>query len=297
MKARLSVLALITLLGLGVFAAWILADRSKFEVLTLRRDVFDRVLSRGELRVGYLVLPPYLRKDAATGALSGIFYDLTEEIGRRLGFKVSWVEEVSLATLPAGLETGRYDYIAFPLWRSAARAKIVGFSVPLYYTPVGIYVREADHRFDSRRDAINSPDVRIAGIDGELAFEIARSDFPEAREVALPQMSDYSQMLLEVASDKADVTFFNRVLGDRFVARNSGMLRDISGGSPIRVFAEALVLPRDDLRFKAMIDTVLMEMIDNGVIDRFFSKSQENPKEYYRPALPYRRPGTDPAGL
>src|SRR5687767_7987158 len=95
--------------------------------LGARSMAFDRVMETKVLRICYLIQPPFLLKSGATGTLSGIYFDLVETIGKRLNLKVQWVEEVNLATLSEGLDTGRYDLIGFALWRSSARAKSVFF--------------------------------------------------------------------------------------------------------------------------------------------------------------------------
>jgi ABC-type amino acid transport substrate-binding protein len=254
--------------------------------------VFERVRRSNTLRVGYLVEPPYLNKQTRSGRLSGIYYDFTNEIGARLGLRVEWVEEVNLATLSEGLESGRYDLVAFPLWRNAIRSKSVYFSHPLLYTPVGAYVRSSDHRFDKSLGAINDPTIRVASMDGELAGEIAKESFPRAHLVSLPQMSDYNQLLLEVQSNKADVTFFTKVLGDRYIRANPDSLKEITGDQPIRVYGETLILPLGDERFKSMIDATVDELIDNGALSKIFADNGERYESYYRPALPYRQPVT-----
>jgi ABC-type amino acid transport substrate-binding protein len=99
--------------------------------------------------------------------------------------------------------------------------------------------------------------------------------------------------MMEVATRKADVTFFSRVAAARFMKQNPGRLRDITGSEPIRVYAECLILPIDDAPFRSMIDSALSEMIENGVIDEAFRRNGENPEEYYRPAIPYRSPRAD----
>lgn len=203
--------------------------------------VYERVIEKGEIRVGYLVLPPFLDKKSSTGAFTGIFYDFMEEIGRRLDLKVVWVEEVNLANMSVGLETRRYDMVAFPLWRNAARAKTMAFSPPLFYAALGVYVRADDTRFDADLSLLNSEDVRVSTIDGEVAENIAREDFPLAKHVALPQFSDYTQLLLQVQTGKADVTFFDKVFAQGYLAQNPGKLKDISGDRPIRVFAQTFI--------------------------------------------------------
>ena len=250
----------------------------------------ERLAKTNTLRVGYLIFPPYLSKDTASGKLSGIFYDVTEKLGGNLGVKVEWVEEVSLSALSLGFKANRFDMIAFPLWRSAARAKAVSFSVPLFYSTVGAYVRADDNRFDKDLSLLNSADIKVAAIDGELAEAIAKSDFPKAAVQSMQQQVDYSQLLLEVSSRKADVTFFNRVFGQRYLQKNPGSIKDLSGERPIRVFAECFILPIGDAEFNSTINAALLELIENGGVEDAFRKNGENPAEYYRTALPYRAP-------
>lgn len=290
MSARWHTIALAILIAVVALLAWREFSRPGAGS-TASSSAFDRVTNSNTLRVGYLVLPPYMNKDTSSGRLSGIYYDFTNELGRRLGLKVQWVEEVNLATLSEGMNAGRYDMVAFPLWRNAARAKSVYFSHPLFYTPVGAYVRVGDRRFDTSLDGINNPSVRIASMDGELAGEIAQESYPRAKLSSLPQMSDYNQLLLEVASNKADVTFFNRVLADRYIKANPGSLKDVTGEQPVRVYGETLILPMGDDRFKSMIDSTVDELIDNGALARMFAKNGEDYATYYRPAVPYRSPG------
>jgi len=253
-------------------------------------STFERVTKSKELRVGYLVEPPYLLKSTASGQISGIFADVGQELANRLGLKLVWVEEVGIGSIAEAIRQHRFDLIMLPLWRSAQRAKEVGFSIPLFYSNVGIYVRANDSRFDRNRQLLNSGNITVAAIDGELAGEIARADFPLTKVSSLPQLTDYSQLMMEVATKKADVTFFSRVSAARFMKRNPGLIKDVTGERPVRVYAECLIMPIDDFAFRSMIDAALAEMIENGVIDRAFLKNGEDPTEYYRPAIPYRNP-------
>jgi ABC-type amino acid transport substrate-binding protein len=253
-------------------------------------SAYERIMNSKELRVGYMTEVPFLEKSTATGEMTGIFADVGQELADRLGVKLVWVEEVGLASMPEALRQQRVDLIMFPLWRSAARAENVGFSTPIFYSTVGVYVKAGDSRFDRDRKLLNSNKVKVAAIDGELAGEIAQADFPLAKVHSLPQLTDYSQLMMEVATGKADVTFFSQVSAGRFMKQNPGRIKDLTGGTPVRVYAECLVLPIDDFPLRSMIDASLAEMIENGAIDRAFLKNGENPNEYYRPLFPYRVP-------
>jgi polar amino acid transport system substrate-binding protein len=280
---------LLIALSLSLWSAYHISTNRLASSSNTGTTAYDRVMERGTLRVGYIVTSPYIFKDSAKGTLSGPFYDLTEELGKSLSLKVEWVEEVNLTNMSTGLETGRYDMVATPLWRNGARARAVGFSIPLFYSTVGAYVRADDNRFDGRLDKLNAPDIHIAAIDGEMSGEIAKTDFPKALVDAKPALTDYSQILLEVASGKADVTFYDQLLADRYLTQNPGTLRKLSG-DPIRIFADCFILPKDEYAFNEMINASLTELVENGALDRALVKAGEDPTQYYRRAHPFRSP-------
>jgi len=287
--SRIYPIAIVAILILCLYNFWQFRNANTVTTSDETNRVFERVTRSGQLRVGYLINPPYLYKKGSSGEFSGIFYDVMEELGKRLNLKVVWVEEANLATISEGLDNNRYDLIAYPLWRSSERAKKVAFSTPLYYTPVGCYSRVDDNRFDSDLSLINSPGVKVSTIDGELAESIAKKDYPKAQITPLPSLSDYSQMLLQVATKKADVTFHSMVEAIRYMEKNPNTIKQVSR-EPIRVYAECYVLPIQDYQFQTMINETVLEMIENGFIKKAFKDNGESPDEYFMPATPYSLP-------
>ncbi|MGQ0527879.1 MAG: hypothetical protein ACT4OY_07645 [Alphaproteobacteria bacterium] len=47
-------------------------------------STFDRVMKSGTIRCGYPIWMPVIYKDAQTGELKGLLYDLMQEAGKRL---------------------------------------------------------------------------------------------------------------------------------------------------------------------------------------------------------------------
>jgi ABC-type amino acid transport substrate-binding protein len=140
---------------------------------------FDRIQRTGTLRCGYVVYAPSIIKDANTGALSGIFYDLTEKMGEKLNLEVEWTEEVNFSTMAEGLKRGRYDLLCLNGWDSAHLASHVVNARPLFYSVINAFVREGDMRFDGRPAALNDPAVKFSAIDGNGTTVIARQTFRE----------------------------------------------------------------------------------------------------------------------
>ena len=253
-------------------------------------NLYERVMQSGKLRCAYIVYPPGCIKDPNTGKLSGIGIEALELVAKKLGLTVDIVEEVGWGTMLEGFQTGRYDLVITPLWTNAERAKIVDFSKPLYYSPIFVYVRPGDHRFRDHLEKINSVDVKIAAIDSSTVAVISDADFPKARRLSMPQLTDASQQLLNVAAGKADVTFAEPTLAHLYFQHNPGSLEVLDPVHPIRMFPNCWMFNRGEFEFKAMIDTVLDEVINSGAMDKIINKNLPAPNLVYSVALPYQTP-------
>jgi polar amino acid transport system substrate-binding protein len=235
------------------------------------------------------VLPPHIIKDANTGAMSGIIYDIMEESAKLLDFKIDWAEEVGFATMNPGLQAGRYDAICFNYWQNPADGKLgyIGFSTPLYYMPVGAFVRADDTRFDKDIMALNDPSVRVSTSDGQISTLIAQQDFPKAQVITLPNMTDVAQNFMEISSGKADVTFLSLRDGYKFDEANLGKIKNIAAKQPVRVYASVIAIPQDDRKFEVMLNTAFSQLINGGIVDRILKKYEEYSGAIFPVAKPY----------
>lgn len=256
----------------------------------VKSSTYDRVIQSGKIKCGYLIYPPGCIKDPNTGKLFGIGVDTIELVAKKLGLTVEWTEEVGWGTMLEGFNTGRYDLIPTPVWTNANRAKIIDFGKPLFYSPVYVFTRKGDIRFKNKWDLINSPKVKIATIDGGTVEVIAQSDFPKALKLSIPELSDVAQLLLNVGQGKADVAFAELTIANRYMRNNPGMIESINPEKPIRVFSSCWMLKRGEYEFKAMLDTVLDEVINSGAMDKIINKYEKVPNEVMRVALPYQLP-------
>jgi len=249
--------------------------------------LYDRVMQSGKLRCGYALYNPGCMKDPSTGKLYGIGVEVLEEICKKLGLEIVWAEEVGWGSMLEGLQTNRYDIIATPVWTQSNRAKIADFSAPLYYSPVLAYVKRHEKRFKNI-NSLNSAQVRVATIDGATGEVIASSDFPLAKKVSLPQLTDMSQLLLSIATGKADVAFTEPTSAIAYAKANPNSVEPLPGAGPIRVFPNCWTIRRDQYEFKAMIDTVLEELVNSGFVNKIVSKYESAPGTLYRTAPGYQ---------
>ena len=279
---------MITFVGFSLTSC---VSKSSSVELLAKPSLYDRVIHSGKIRCAYAVYPPACLKDPNTGKLSGIGVEAIELVGKKLGVAIEWTEEVGWGSMIEGLQTGRYDMVASLVWTNANRAKLVNFSKPLYYSPLFVWVKKGDKRFVGHIDKINSPTVKIATVDGETAQVIADEDFPKAARLSLSQMTDLAQPLLNVATGKADASIAEPAVVNPYLRHNPGSVEAVSDGKPIRVFPNCWMFNRGESEFKAMIDTVLDEVINSGAMDKIIGKYEKAPGEIYRVALPYQVPG------
>lgn len=245
-------------------------------------SVYDRVIASGKIRCGYGIYQPGCMKDPNTGKMYGIGVEALEIIAKKLGLEIEWVEEVGWGTMMEGLRTDRYDIIATPVWTQANRAKVASFSRPLYYSPVLAYVKYGDKRFaDGDLSRLNAPQFQIESIDGATAEQIAREDFPKARLMSLPQTTDFGQLLLNISTGKADVTFTEPLDAIGFMKQNPHSIELVPTPAPVRVFPNCWMFKRDQTAFKEMIDTVLEQVINSGAMDRLIAKYEPAPHTVY----------------
>src|ERR1019366_454810 len=184
-------------------------------------EVYDRVVKTRTLRCAYTIYPTFIDKDPNTGKLSGLFHDLTEEIGRQLNLKIVWAEEVPTDAIFEGFRTGRYDAVCPGYFATPSRTAGGDFTRPLVFIPFNMYVRTGESRFKSFAD-FNNPGVTISTMDGE-ASQIAVNDaFPQAHQNTLPGTTAATDRFMAVAGGKSDATPMEAAIGMEDKAHHPG---------------------------------------------------------------------------
>jgi len=257
-----------------------------------KESAYERIMRTGTIRCGYIIYPPQLSLDVNTGKLSGIAYDLTERMGKDLNLKIEWAEEIGTANWMEGLHNGRYDVLCNAAWATTVRAPQILVSVPAFFTAVNAYARRDDHRFDDNLNIANAPDFKIVTIDGSTSDAIARESFPKAKSVPLPELSDFSQLLLEVSTRKADITFSEAAQFNAFDQKNPNILRNITPDRPVRLIQNTFFVDRHEHQLIAMLNLALQNLIYDGFVDRVLDRYENGANVWKRIALPYRNQTT-----
>ena len=262
---------------------------SNYNKDTVIQTKYDHILESKEIRVGYISYPPsfIVKPD---GSKSGIFFDVIEKIGENLDLKIIYEEEVTWDGMIESIKQDKIDMVVTGIWPTSLRGKHVDFVDPLFYSVVKAYTQSYNTRFDNNILSINSPNVKISTIDGEMTSIIADFDFPKAQQNAVIQLTGVSQTLLDVKENKSDVTFVEPAIALEFASKNPNTIKEVSGVAPLRVFPNSMMLPKGATKLKSTLNIAIEELINNGFVDKVITKYEKYPNSFYRVHTKYQQP-------
>jgi polar amino acid transport system substrate-binding protein len=232
-----------------------------------RETAFDRVMRTQTLRCGYAVWSPVLTKDANTGKIGGIAYDIIEALGKKLNLKIDWAEEASWGSIVEGLATNRYDAICVNIMSNSARVRAMDFTTPVLFGVEYMLVRDDDRRFAHNND-LNSPNYTTAFLEGEAASFVAQQKYPQANFKSLPQGADYAVTFLELETKKVDAAIMELSTFREYEKSNPGKLKILDKLDPVLIARAGYGVPKGDIKLKTIMDVALEELEDDGTIDR-----------------------------
>ena len=253
-------------------------------------SVYDKVISSGEIKVGYMSYAPgFIVNPNNTQEFSGIMNEVFTKVAENLDLKIKYEEEVTWATLVESVKTGKVDIIISPIWPTSQRGKYADFTIPVYLGGLRAYCRANDDRFDNNLDRINSEDINISVIDGEISTNVAEEDFPKATKNSLPNTTDISQMLMNVKDGKADVAFVEPYVAASFIKENPNVIKEVKAEKPLRIYPKTMMMKKGEYELKSMIDVAIQELLNQGYVDKVLKKYEPFEGVFYKNALPYQQ--------
>lgn len=278
----------------GFLGVWLAPRGGGVSAPAHKETAYERVMRTGVLRCGYIIWPPYMDRDLVSGQFSGMNYDYIETVAKRLGLKVEWAEEILPGNQVEALRTKKIDVICTaegPMVPSTI--KYIAYSKPLAYVPFYLYARVDDMRFDSGIEDVNNPKIKIAVIDGDVSGQVASIHFPKASHYAMPPLLSPSQMMIDVASKKADIVINDQLSMTEYFANNPDKLKRISD-RPIAVFPNTFSVMRGEegRELLELLNQAIENVKDTGEEEIVFSKYIQDPKQvfFYHVNKPYEAP-------
>jgi ABC-type amino acid transport substrate-binding protein len=253
-----------------------------------KETAFERVMKTQTLRCSYISRAHHFTIDSAAKQMSGIDYEVMEAIGKLLHLNIVWSEETGVGAFPELLSSGKADAHCVTMWTNVARATRVIATGPVLYTPVYAYVRADDTRYDNHIEALNDENSIISVADSGTMKAIADASFPKAKQFALTGLSTEAELLMNVATHKADATFADELAVHDYNKNNPDkQLKRVVGVPALRTYSEAFDVAMGEWELRELLSAALNELHNNGTIDRILSKYENMPGELLRVIMPY----------
>ncbi len=271
------------------FIFFVTLPLSAFAEVIEEGSVYERVIKTGVIRCGYGIYPPFMEQDPNTGAFSGVLYDYINMLGHRLGLKIEWTQEISMATYLQDLKVKKYDMECSGGWPNARRAREAEYTLPIAYLPVYLYTEEGNQKYDGNFDAINDPATRFVTMPGDYTEDYWREMVPQSTQASVDASASLTAMVMEVISGKADIVLWDAPSARKIMAELPGKLKRIDM-PPAKITPINIGLRKGEIMMKNMIDEATQEMLFDGAIDRILTRYGLTEDVAFRPSKPYDIP-------
>lgn len=162
--------------------------------------VIDRILARGELRVGTSGDQPPLSALAKDGAIIGLDADLAAQLAGAMGVRLTLVPMQFDALLPA-VQRGEVDMVLSGLTMTPQRNLKVAFVGPYLVSGMSILTKSRTLAKLRRAEEIDTPSVRVAALRGSTAEKFAQDTIPKATLVLVDTLEEGVDQVRDGAID------------------------------------------------------------------------------------------------
>jgi polar amino acid transport system substrate-binding protein len=248
---------------------------------TTKESVFDRVIRTGTLRCGYGAWEPGVTRDPKTGQMKGLFVDMLNKMARMSKIKVEWTAEIDWGQISEALKSGKIDAFCAGMAGDAARAKQLGYSMPLSYWSFDVIVRADDTRFPADRlltlADLNKPEFATAYSEGDVLETIKETELPTVKSVPLPLLGTPADNLMDVITKKTDFVVFPRVMFEGYEKANgSGKIRLLKMKTPLRVYGNVIAVDIHERELLSFIDAAVNELVNSSSYERIMAPYEKD---------------------
>lgn len=167
------------------------------------------------LRVG--TAPNYKPFDYKEDAkLTGLDIDLVNEIAKREGIELTWVEMSFDGLIPA-LKTGKIDMIASAMSATEDRRKSVDFS-DVYYTTKNLYIKKKDN------EALNSKEDLEGKIIGVQLGTLQEPAAKAIKDTKVQSNESLSVVIMELKEGKIDAVVADKDVSTGYLKENTDLI-------------------------------------------------------------------------
>jgi polar amino acid transport system substrate-binding protein len=241
----------------------------------------DDVLRASELRVGVNPTLPPRAQFNDRNEIVGFEPDIAASIAQRLGVRLSLVSVGSPDRIPF-VASGRIDFVMGAMSRTAERAKVIDFTVPIHSENYGIVTREDTGI--ATLDDLNKDSVTLAQVRGTTAIPFIARRLPNAKVLLLDNYPDRNRAM---AQRRADASF-DGIDAVAFNLRPFGQVQwKIIPVAEFGITYSCLGIAKGNHSLRQWLNVALYEMHTSGEVERTWEKWFLSPMATKVPITPF----------
>lgn len=203
-------------------------------------------------------------------------YRIVEDVKKRLAIpelKVTLNPVTSQTRIPL-ISNGTIDLECGSTTNSVERQKQVAFSVTTFVTGIRLLVK-SDSQVTSLQDLDKKPVVTTTGTTSDRLIK----EYEQQHHIKVKDLygKDHAQSFLMVETGRAAAFVMDDVLLAGLIANAKQPESFKMIGEPLRIEPYGLLLRKDDPSFKEIVDNTLKQMMENGEMEKIYTKWFTNP--------------------
>ena len=221
----------------------------------------DAIVARGEIRIGLINQPPFVKYDPATQSWAGPNHDMAKLFAEAAGLKVSFVE-LNYSNVIAGIQAGKVDAVLSPFYATPKRTLAVWYTIPYRYERSGILMRkERAGKFNDLAD-LNKEGVNLVVTTGSASERDAVTYFPKAT----TKVANFDSVLLEVQGGRVDAWLTDMDTAALAASKNTDWAVVWHPEITFNPTPMSFLVPRGDAELAFMLNTAIQYYETQGTI-------------------------------
>jgi len=241
----------------------------------------DDILKAGELRVGVNPTMPPLAEFNDHNEIDGFEPELAKAVADKLGVKLRLVQLGAPDRIPF-VAADKIDVVMGAMSRTAERAKVIDFTVPIHSENYGI-LSLAGKPF-SNLASLNDQRVTLVQVRGTTAVPYIQKYLPRAKLVLLDNYEDLDRALAQGRGDAS----FDAIDGLALRLKSRPSIKwKITAAPEFGVTYSCLGVAKGNYGLRDWLNVALYELHTSGTVEQLWEKWFLKPMDTKVPVTPY----------
>jgi polar amino acid transport system substrate-binding protein len=237
----------------------------------------DQIIKSGTIRIGVNPNFPPMSSYDATNQLAGFDIDVGNKIASTLNIKAEFVPTEAAERVPF-LVSDRIDISLGALTRSAERAQLIDFTVPLHTESMSVLTTSKIKA--TKWTDLNSPSITLVDMRGNWSVDYVKGKLPKAKMLLVDSIAD---TVRAVAQGRGDAIVENIDFFQNFT-KNYPNVKWRTLNDPIFVNYDGIGVSKGNSSLKDYLNVVLYDLHSSGFVNDTWQKAYGTPMQ--KPIVP-----------